>query len=361
MSLSGAGFIFCAAGTGLVSSLVLIPPALPLLYLSPALFHKYTNSVAACWFRLVVWLIEHVNGVKFVFTGDTMLDERALVMSNHRTRLDWMLLWSLFARVGSLDRLRIVLKAGLKTAPFFGFVMQTLGFLFLERDWEKDREHMKDMLSCYSNLPSGVQLLIFPEGSDLSASNLEKSKQFSKDKNKPVYEHLLHPRTKGYALCHDRLREDVDAVYDLTIGFPDKVPQSESTIFKGSWPAEIHIHASRIPCDQLPAGDPAVVAWVEQLFARKEQMLAKFAVEKKFDAPPVQYAPVSTLLRVTALLWSLLSGGWLFMIYRSSIVRWGSLLYVVAMFFAQRKVSQLGGVDKLEIGLLKTAAHSKRE
>jgi len=100
---------------------------------------------------MIVWLIEDVNGVKFVFTGDKMLNERALVMSNHRTRLDWMLLWSLFARVGSLNRLRIVLKAGLKSAPVFGFVMQMLGFLFLSRDWKKDKQPMEEMLDCYND------------------------------------------------------------------------------------------------------------------------------------------------------------------------------------------------------------------
>ena len=38
----------------------------------------------------------------------------ALVISNHRTRLDWMYLWCFFLRVDGLSALKIVLKVAMR-------------------------------------------------------------------------------------------------------------------------------------------------------------------------------------------------------------------------------------------------------
>lgn len=63
----------------------------------------------------------------------TMAGEPALWLSNHRTRIDWMLLWSVALRAGALSSLRIVLKAPLRSLPVFGWAMQHFVFIFLVR------------------------------------------------------------------------------------------------------------------------------------------------------------------------------------------------------------------------------------
>jgi lysocardiolipin and lysophospholipid acyltransferase len=62
-----------------------------------------------------------------------MAGEPALWLSNHRTRIDWMLLWSVALRSGALSSLRIVLKAPLRKVPIFGWAMQHFVFIFLVR------------------------------------------------------------------------------------------------------------------------------------------------------------------------------------------------------------------------------------
>jgi len=183
----------------------------------------------------------------------------------------------------------------------------------------------------------------------LSPSNLEKSRAFQAKEGKKQCEHVLQPRFKGYQLCHEKLREKIDAVYDLTLGFPDKVPQSEATILKGDWPAEVHIHCRRIPHSELPVGDEAVAAWVEQNFEKKEAILAKFAELKRFEEEPVDYGGISTLLRSTALIWLLVVSGFFYMLYQYRLMRWGCL----GMLVNQWIVTKLGGVDKLERSLYK--------
>jgi lysocardiolipin and lysophospholipid acyltransferase len=88
----------------------------------------------------VALLLEFLFGVEMVFHGNKTMKqyekqmqhpERAIWICNHRTRIDWMLLWSLAFRTRTLDQLHIVLKGPLRKAPIFGWAMQFFLFIFL--------------------------------------------------------------------------------------------------------------------------------------------------------------------------------------------------------------------------------------
>ena len=59
--------------------------------------------------------------------------EAALIICNHRTRIDWMFLWCLAVRLRRADALLIALKRELAAAPAFGWAMQCFLFVFLSR------------------------------------------------------------------------------------------------------------------------------------------------------------------------------------------------------------------------------------
>lgn len=150
-------------------------------------------------------------------------------------------LWSLCLRTGQLSFLKIVLKAGLKKAPIFGWAMQFFQFVFLNRSWEQDEAYMTDMLQYAAKNKDPIALLIFPEGkcplplearrigasvidllwsgTDLSPSNLVKSKEFAAKQGLPAYNYVLQPRTKGFVHCLQQLRpgNTIAAVYDITM------------------------------------------------------------------------------------------------------------------------------------------------
>jgi len=353
----GAAFLASTASTATVAALILLPPALLILPFSPNTYHRWTNGVAAMWFRLVVWLIEVAGGVRFVFTGDKLQAEPALLMSNHRTRLDWMLLWSLFARAGTLHMLRIVLKASLKKAPAFGFVMQTLGFLFLQRDWAKDEPHMIGMLDTYA-AGDPTQLLIFPEGTDLSESNLKKSHEHAEKFGLPKYQHVLHPRTKGFALCHRHLKDSIKAVYDVTLGFPDSVPQNEKVILEATWPKEVHVHVRRVPIAEVPSD---IEAWVAQRFKDKEARLIQFEHDKAFRDTETSCSGAgygaAPGLHVALAVWALVCWAFFNLLWSYGWV-WRLCGFTTVM---QVVLTVLGGADKLEVWLHQREAASKLE
>ena len=48
------------------------------------------------------------------------LEGPCLLIMNHRTRFDWMLLWCYLVRMGDMKKFKIVLKDSLKSVPVMG-------------------------------------------------------------------------------------------------------------------------------------------------------------------------------------------------------------------------------------------------
>ena len=65
--------------------------------------------------------MEKLLGIQMVITGDAIRPgERNLIIMNHRTRLDWMYLWSVMVRQSGVKTEKIILKAPLKNIPGAG-------------------------------------------------------------------------------------------------------------------------------------------------------------------------------------------------------------------------------------------------
>ena len=170
--------------TVLVESCIILWPALPLLLVPSKKAREIFEVVArwgqAAWLGLAVTTLRFVGGIQiFIHTKGVRIEELQkitadlLLISNHPSRIDWMFHWALAIALGRLPELKIVLKDSLRKAPGFGWAMQCNAYPFLSR---KDRA--KDLRSLRQVSFLGVEklaMLLFPEGTDLSDSNLEKS------------------------------------------------------------------------------------------------------------------------------------------------------------------------------------------
>eukprot|EP00392_Amoebophrya_sp_AT5.2_P006718 g6730.t1 len=128
-----------------------------------------------------------------------------ILLSNHQTRLDWFFLWSFFAGCGSgclslgatarnisgelissepideesdseLRRLKIVQK-DLSHIPFLGWCCAAFRFVLLsrkDRDKDLDKLHVNLLLERKKHARP-CTVLLFPEGTDISVSNILKS------------------------------------------------------------------------------------------------------------------------------------------------------------------------------------------
>lgn len=89
-------------------------------------------------------------------------------------------------------------------------------FVFLARNKSKDLRRVRDISKYLVGLQVPTTLLIFPEGTDLSPSNHQKSIDFARKEGLQEYKYILHPkvcRKLTDAFCrrlrHDRLSKMV--------------------------------------------------------------------------------------------------------------------------------------------------------
>lgn len=54
--------------------------------------------------------------------------------------------------------------------------MQVACFIFIQRRWAEDKKHMENMLDYFCDIREPLQLLLFPEGTDLTGET-EKTKK----------------------------------------------------------------------------------------------------------------------------------------------------------------------------------------
>jgi len=85
--------------------------------------------------------------------------------------------------------------------------MQSAGYIFLHRKWDIDEKIMTRCISYFSKVKHKPQVLLFPEGTDLTPSTLKRSNKFAEDYNLPKYEYILHPRTTGFGFLVEKMRE----------------------------------------------------------------------------------------------------------------------------------------------------------
>ena len=194
-------------------------------------------------------------GVKVRISGDLRpLSQNGptLIVMNHRTRFDWLFFWCFLLRQGKLSHLKIILKKSLKSIPafgkiicnfskqlkyykiFVGWAMQHVNYIFLHRKWSQDEANLKRTLQYFADNRYPVQLLLFPEGTDLSPGNRKRDKEFAEKKGLTVYEYVLHPRNLGFVSCVQGMNwSGAVAICDLTVGYVGPIAQNESDILAG--------------------------------------------------------------------------------------------------------------------------------
>lgn len=130
---------------------------------------RFTCFFYGSWLALWPFLFEKINKTKVIFSGETVpANERALLIANHRTEVDWMYLWDLAWRKGRLGHIKYILKSSLMKLPVFGWTFHILEFISVERKWDVDEAKMRQMLSTMKDYFDPLWLALFPEGTDFT-------------------------------------------------------------------------------------------------------------------------------------------------------------------------------------------------
>lgn len=174
--------------------------------------HKYIKRL---WLHLTMSaLFVYFPKPLFVYYDPRVLENtKNIIISNHLTEFDWLMILAVLYKLGRYDHVCIVLKDSLKNIPLLGYGMKYFGFIFLNRRIEKDRVIINDGVSRLKDTGC-FDLLLFPEGTYLDSESSIVTKEYIKnnpvvlDEEEFVPSEVLVPRVTGFNLIRETLKEE---------------------------------------------------------------------------------------------------------------------------------------------------------
>lgn len=265
---------------------------------------KFCSAVLRTWFSIFMGHLEYFGGLTIVLTGDAFFaNESALVVCNHRSWADTVVLYSLARQVRMHGDVKFLAKRSLLLFPVFGFAGWILDVvIFIKRQSSSAGRRMGQMFSSLTDPRRGnipYWIINYLEGTRFSEAKHRAATDFAKQRDLDTLQHLLQPRTKGFVATVHALQGNAggnaQAVYDVTIGYQQSNDKKMSPLFVDMYflPSRknrvIHVHQRRIPLSELPKDDDALKNWVYALYKQKDDLLHGFRETGTFNGRPMRW------------------------------------------------------------------------
>ncbi|CAN8098613.1 unnamed protein product [Discula destructiva] len=285
---------------GLLGQDLLLSLLLLLRPFNPVLAYRLSSAIAwSCW-ASIQFIFERINSAHIVISGDSLpRGESAVVIANHVGWTDFYMVQALAARSGMLGSCRWFAKAQLKWVPLLGWGLMATGMPMVTRNWQRDSQELKRVFHNITHLRLPIWLISFSEGTRFTPAKRAESATWCAANSKPMPQHLLYPRTKGFLATIRAIRAapHVKAVYDVTIAYEKR----QGTGVQGLWhtaPAfwetlslprlstryRFEVHVRRWPMEDLPREDDELAKWLETRWVEKGEWLEAKHVQWRDDA-----------------------------------------------------------------------------
>jgi 1-acyl-sn-glycerol-3-phosphate acyltransferase len=165
------------------------------------------NNLGLRYTKKISWDVEGVESLQ--------PNQWYLVVANHQSWVDIVVLQKIFQ--GRAPMLKFFLKKELIWVPFLGIAWWALDFPFMRRSSsvQKDFETARSACEKFKIIP--VSVMNFLEGTRFTREKQQKQ-------NSP-FNHLLKPKAAGIAITLDTMGERLHSILDVTIVYPEGVPQ----------------------------------------------------------------------------------------------------------------------------------------
>lgn len=206
-------------------------------------------------------------------------DHSYLLICNHQSWADIPVLLETFD--GRVPFYRFFLKKQLMWLPFLGMAFWALEYPFmrrhskayLEKHPEKRGEDLKaTQRACEKMRGIPATIINYPEGTRCTPA--KQKKQGS------PYRHLLRPKAGGISFVLSSMGDQLEALLDVTIHYPDGVPGFWQFLANGVPRIQVHVEKRPLPSDMLHGdyqNDPAFRArfqdWINRLWEEKDERL----------------------------------------------------------------------------------------
>lgn len=271
--------VFFAAVLAFANLLQLL--TLPLLPFSRRSFLRANTAIARTLLTRLAGLAERLHRLRVVHSGETLpRAENALVLVNHQSSIDINCVFSFAWRHERLGELRWFAKAPLGRVPGIGWSLRFLDTIFVTRAWEQDQRTIAQVFQRMKQAGLPFWLLLFPEGARQTPSKLAESRAHEARLGLPPLSVLMLPRTRGFVATLSELSDRTQAVYDLTIAYPDGPPTLWDLLC--GFVRSVHLHVRRFPIAELPRTEAELEAWLFQRWREKDELLVSFRAQGQF-------------------------------------------------------------------------------
>ncbi|KAH8379728.1 hypothetical protein KR009_006823 [Drosophila setifemur] len=203
--------------------------------------------------------------------------EHGLLLMNHTYEIDWLTAWMITDKLGNLGATKAYAKKMLRYVPIMGWVWWMGEFIFLDRNFEKDKIVIKQkLIEVFSN-PDPVWLLLNAEGTRFTPAKHELSVKFAKERGLPVLKHHLVPRTKGFTASLPTMRGICPSIYDINLAFKRNAEPKPTMLSQLNGEAvEPYMYIRRVPLDVVPEGEKEAAQWMQDFYVEKDKLLESF-------------------------------------------------------------------------------------
>lgn len=232
---------------------------------------RLQNGIATVWASVNNWHQTLTNPIRWDVEGleDLPQDRWYVVVANHQSWADILVLQRIFNR--RIPFLKFFLKRELFWVPLLGLAWWSLDYPFLKRSASarKDLETIRDSAAKFKLTP--VSVMNFVEGTRFTPE--KHSGQAS------PYRHLLKPKVGGLAYILDAMRDEIDAILDVTIVY--RQGDSNFWDFLCGRIGEVRVRVERVPVTPEMLGDFAgdkafrrrFLTWLRELWGRKDRRI----------------------------------------------------------------------------------------
>jgi len=256
--------------------------------LSPSLFRRFNWFLASLYWGYLVFIVEKINGIQVSFSGDKLpRGENALIICNHQNIGDIPALMSLAQRCGRLGDMKWFVKDIIKYVPGPGWGMLFLDCIFLKRNWLSDRGKIEATFHNIMQHKVSIWLISFLEGTRVTREKLTRSQKFAQRRNLAVTNYVMIPHTKGFAASVMGLTGHLDAVYNITIGYPDGIPSLWQMVLGDV--KRFSLDVLRTPISQLPTVSTEVEKWAIEAYRLKDTRLKYFYEKGVFPGQKIDH------------------------------------------------------------------------
>lgn len=242
---------------------------------------RFTRSIKRYWLNITVSIFQFFlpAPIYVSYNKDILLKNRLIIISNHLTNWDWLILLVVLKELKMYDQLCIIMKESLKKIPLFGYGMKCFGYIFLKRNWIQDSSILHDGIYDLKK-KNNFQILIFPEGTFLDQESHEKLNEYSEKHkiiiNEEIYKpyNSLIPRTRGINEIRDALSGRLEGIIDITMFItPYKRHLADQYSFTNILFKKVEPPRFMFIIDEIK--DIRSKDWLYQTFSKKEKFLSE--------------------------------------------------------------------------------------